>query len=94
VRQQAAQGIPADITDAGGKPVTVKQLLEAIEDSKINATLVVQDKGHRLAVTEIRAGEHIVTLVCRPRTQTIAERLKSEENATPLRAHDLDRSPQ
>ena len=47
--------------------MTLKDLLDVIQDSKIHAELVVSDKGRLQPVTEIRAGAGVVTLVCRPR---------------------------
>ena len=47
--------------------VNVKALLDAIQDSKITADLVVSDRGRLQPVTEIRAMGNVVMLICRPR---------------------------
>jgi hypothetical protein len=47
--------------------LTIKALLDAIEDAKITADLVVSDRGRLQPVTEIRAMGNVVMLICRPR---------------------------
>ena len=58
--------------------MTLKDFLDAIQDSKIQAELVVSDKGRLQPVTAIRAGAGVVTLVCRPRQAW--EAIRAEKN--------------
>ena len=60
------------------RPMTLKDFLDAIQDSKIQAELVVSDKGRLQPVTAIRAGAGVVTLVCRPRQAW--EAIRAEKN--------------
>lgn len=46
--------------------MTVRQLLEAIQDTSIQADIVVGDKGRLRPVTEIKTTENVLMLVCRP----------------------------
>ena len=47
--------------------MTIKALLDAIEDSKITADLVISDRGRLQPVTKIQASQNVVMLICRPR---------------------------
>jgi hypothetical protein len=47
--------------------MTLKALLDAIQDAKITADLVVSDRGRLQPVTAIRAMGNVVMLICRPR---------------------------
>jgi hypothetical protein len=53
--------------------MTLKALLDAIQDSKITADVVVSDKGRLQPVTRIEANRGVVMLICRPRPNWNAE---------------------
>lgn len=47
--------------------MTIKALLEAIQDAKITADVVVSDRGRLHPVTKIQASANVVMLICRAR---------------------------
>jgi len=47
--------------------MTAKALSEAIQDTKISASVVVSDRGRLQPVTRIVAAPGVVMLICRPR---------------------------
>jgi 3-keto-L-gulonate-6-phosphate decarboxylase len=61
------------------RAMSLKDFLEAIQDSKVHADIVVSDKGRLQPVTVIRAGAGVVMLVCRPKPQWEAERARKKE---------------
>ena len=52
--------------------MTLITFLDAIQDAKIQAEIVVSDRGRLQPVMEIRAMENVVMLMCRPRAATAA----------------------
>ena len=69
--------------------MSLKDFLDAIQDSKIQAELVVSDKGRLQPVTAIRAGAGVVTLVCRPRPPWEAAQQERARKREELRLSEL-----
>jgi len=71
------------------KHMTLKALIDAVQDSKISADVVVSDLGRLQPVTRLVAGANVVMLICRPRPAWQSDVEPDRPNVKPLRAHDL-----
>ena len=69
--------------------MSLKDFLEAIQDSKVHADIVVSDKGRLQPVTVVRAGAGVVMLVCRPRPPWEAAQQERARKREELRLSEL-----